>query len=415
MHRTSKKKFGSMIFLAGIMVGTVAFSGLNGRAQETGGELGGGAGIFRPKNPETKRGANPSRPGPRPARPSGPSAADIEARFEDALDAGNDARDARKFVQAEQSYRAAIRLKPHDARGPYGLGNIFADQQRWDDADKAYRQAVGLSPANVDALVALSYVLVQPRTGADNAKLFADAESFARRATQLQPNNALAFDRLGVALMARGIINKDTEAAFRRAVELDPKFVVAQVHLARVLRHMTRYAEADPLYRNAVAQASDAPTLVLIADAMQAEQSWEDSESVLRRALELDGRNPGALFLLGRFLVVKKRYADAEPVLKRAIEVNPKGFQSYNLLGRAYLGLERYEDAFKTYERGVNFASPADRKQLAGAFGFAGVGDGFMNAGRPRDAVRAYDRALQLDPGNADLQAKVAAARAKIG
>ena len=214
--------------------------------------------------------------------------------------------------------------------------------------------------------------------------------------------------------MARGIFNKDTEAAFRHAVELDPKFVVAQIHLARVLRHLGRYAEADPLYRNAVAQASDAPTLVLIADAMQAEQSWQDSEAVLRRALEIDVRNPGALFLLGRFLIVGKRFGDAEPVLKRAIEVNPKGFQSYNLLGRAYLGLERYDDAFKTYDRSVEFASPADRKQLAGAFGFAGVGDGFASAARPKEALRAYDRALQLDPGNADLEAKAAAARAKI-
>ena len=295
------------------------------------------------------------------------------------------------------------------------MGNVFADQRRWEEAEKAYRQAVEISPANVDALIALSVVLVQPRTGADNARLFADAEGFARRATQLQPNNAVAFDRLGVAMMARGIFNKDTEAAFRRAVDLDSNLVVAQVHLARVLRHLNRYNEADPLYKNAVAQANDARTLVFIADSMQSEQSWNDSESVLRRALEIDPRNPGALFLLGRFLVVKREYAAAEPVLKRAIEVNPKGFQSYNILGRAYLGLERYDDAFKIYDRAVEFAPANDRKQLAGAFGFAGVGDGYMNAGRARDAVRAYDRGLQLDPGNAELQAKAAAARAKLG
>src|SRR5438128_347110 len=284
MHCKTSNRLSLLVFLIATMTVIVAWPALVARAQETGGELGGGAGIFRAKNPETKRATNPSRPGSRPARPTGPSAGEIEARFEEALDAGNDARDARKFVQAEQLYRAAIRLKPRDGRGPYGLGNIFADQQRWDDAEKAYRQAVDLSPSNVDALVALSFVLVQPRTGAASAKLYVDSESFARRATQLQPNSAVAFDRLGVALMARGIFNKDTEAAFRHAVELDPKFVVAQIHLARVLRHLGRYAEADPLYRNAVAQASDAPTLVLIADAMQAEQSWQDSEAVLRRA-----------------------------------------------------------------------------------------------------------------------------------
>src|SRR6266702_1298351 len=49
-------------------VSLVALSAATVWAQETGGDLGGGAGIFRAKNPETKRGSNPSRPGPRPVQ-----------------------------------------------------------------------------------------------------------------------------------------------------------------------------------------------------------------------------------------------------------------------------------------------------------------------------------------------------------
>jgi tetratricopeptide (TPR) repeat protein len=380
------------------------------RAQ-VGGDLSGGAGIFRPKNPEAKRSGNPSRP---VARPTRPNPAEIEEKFENALADGNDARDARKFSAAEASYRAALKLKPRDARAHYGLGNVFTDQQRWDDAEKSYRLAVEITPNNAEAMMALSFVLVQPRTGASNAKRFTDAEYFARRATQLQPTSSVAFDRLGVAMMARAIFNADTEAAFRRAMELDSGFVVAQVHLARVLRRMNRDAEADPLYRSAIEQAKDAPTLVLIADAMQAETRWNDSEPVLRRALQLDARNPGALFLMGRLLAVSRKYPEAEPVLKTAIEVNPKFFAARNILGRVYLGLERYDDAFKTYEEAVALASDADRKQLAGLFGFGGVGDGYMNGGRPKDALRAYERALQLDPGNAELTNKITAARAKV-
>src|SRR5204863_5976263 len=249
----------------------------------------------RPRNPEAKRTNGPRRP-PRPTM----TAAEIEEKYQDALSDGNDARDARKFAVGEASYREAIKLKPMDARAFYGLGNVFVDQQRWDDAEDAYRKAVEFAPNSPESLVALSFALVQPRTGAVNAKRFADAESFAKRATQLQPTNAVAFDRLGVAMMARGIFNNETEAAFRRAVQLDPNFIVARVHLARVLRHLNRYSEADPLYNSAIDQAKDAPTLVLIADGLQSDQHWNDSELVLRRALELDPRNPGALFLLGR-------------------------------------------------------------------------------------------------------------------
>ena len=123
----------------------------------------------------------------------GPDPAEIEENFENALADGNDARDARDFTAAETAYRGALKLKPRDSRGHYALGNIFTDQQRWDDAENSYRLAVEITPNNAEALMALSFVLVQPRTGAANAKRFSDAEDFARRATNLAPNKRGCF------------------------------------------------------------------------------------------------------------------------------------------------------------------------------------------------------------------------------
>lgn len=409
MNRSSNKHAiiafisSSTLVIAGILAfATLAF------AQETGGELGGGAGIFRPKNPTAKRSGAP----PKPVRPR-MSPAEIEANFQDALADGNDARDDRKFAAAEAAYRRALTVKPHDARAEYAIGNVFVDQQRWEEAEISYRAAYATGPNDPDILIALSFALVQPRTGAANAKRFADAEYFAKRATQIAPTNAIAWDRLGVALTARGIYNSDAESAFRRATELDPNFVVARVHLAGVLGRTQRPDEAAALYRSAFADAKDAPTMVLIADALQAAQRWEQSEPVLRRALELDPRNPGALFLMGRYYSVNQKYSDAASVLKQAAEVNPKSFIVRTVLGRAYLGAGSYDDAFRTYEQAVTLASDAERKTLAGQFGFTGVGDGYMTMGRARDALRAYQKGLELDPANADLPAKIAAARAK--
>ena len=101
------------------------FAGTLAHAQEAGGDLVGGAGIFRPKNPEAKRSGNPNRP-VRPRLTPG----EIEEKYQDAISDGNDARDARKFAAAESSYRAAVNLKPQDARAFYGLGNIYVDQHR---------------------------------------------------------------------------------------------------------------------------------------------------------------------------------------------------------------------------------------------------------------------------------------------
>lgn len=379
-------------------------------AQSVGDDI--GAGVFKPKNPEPKRHTpKPIKPVTKPTRTPRKPDTSLDDRIDDLLEKGNDARDAKKYPEAQEAYEGVLKLRARDARGAYGLGNVYTDQRRWEDAEKSYRDAVDWSPKSIDALVALSVVLVQPVAGANNAKRFADAQGFAQRAVQLEPKNALAWDRLGVAIQSRELFNAETEHAYRQAVELDPQFAVAYAHLARVLRRLGKGDEAAPLYDRAIELAKDPATLALIADSLQAEQQWDKSEPVLRKALEMDARNTSVLYLLGRTLIVLKRTQEAEPYLKTAIELSPQSFQSYNLLGQAYLALGRYDEAEKTYNSAVDLASPAERKQLAGTFGFEGVGDGYLKAKRRPDAARAYRRALDLDPDNPQLQNKVSKVR----
>lgn len=384
-------------------------------AQDVGGDVGGGAGIFRAKNPETKKSAAKPGTGTKPAsRTAGPSRvrpANAE-RIEELLDKGNEARDARKFADAEAAYKDVLKLNPRDARAAYGLGNIYSDQQRWDDAEAAYRNSVTWSPKDADAHVALSVVLVQPSPGGDNAKRLADAEMFARRSVQIDPKNAVGWDRLGVALQARGLLNSETEHSYRRAIEIDPQFAVAYAHLARMLNRSGKPAEAAPLYEKAIELAKDPATLNLIADSLQGEQLWPQSEPVLKRALELDPNNLTSLLLMGRYLIVYRKFQEAEPYLKSATEVASGAFQPFNLLGRAYLGMDRFSDAEATYERASSLAASAQKKQLAGVFGFEGVGDGYLKSNQKDKAVRAYQRALELDPNNNGAAQKLAKARA---
>src|SRR5688572_20751694 len=189
------KRYGTLrsaLRLSALLISATLLLTGSAEAQEAGGDLGGGAGIFRPKNPETNRrrtGIKPptNRPPSRPAggRPGGSKAPAvppevIEERFEDALEEGNSARDARKYAEAEKAYRNAGQLKARDFRGWYGLGNVYTDQQRWDEAEKAYRQASNYALQNADVFVALSYVLVQPRIGGANARRLLEAELNAR-------------------------------------------------------------------------------------------------------------------------------------------------------------------------------------------------------------------------------------------
>lgn len=397
------------VMVLSLVAGATAFG------QDVGADVGAGAGIFRAKNPETKK--NPkttagTKPPSRTTGPARPTRSNVAERVEELLDKGNEARDARRFTEAEDSYKEVLKLKPRDARAAYGLGNVYSDQQRWAEAEAAYRNSVTWAPTDADAYIALSVVLVQPRADGDNAKRFADAESFARKSVQIDPKNAVGWDRLGVALQARGLANSETEHSYRRAIELDPQFAVAYAHLARALNKMNKYTEAAPMYDKAIELAKDPATLNLIADSLQSEQLWPQSEPVLKKALELDRNNPTSLLLMGRYLIAYKRYQEAEPYLKSATEVSSRAFQPFNLLARAYLGMDRFSDAEAAYQRASEVAGTGEKKQLAGMFGFEGVGDGYLKSNQKDKAVRAYQRALELDPNNNGAAQKLARARA---
>ncbi len=407
---------------AGLIVAALCFgllgSAVRALAQDVGADVGGGA--FRAKNPETNKKTNKpavtttttGKPSTRATGTTRVRTPAVEEKIDELLDKGNEARDARRFTEAEEAYKGVLKLKARDARGAYGLGNVYSDQQRWDDAEAAYRNSVAWAPNDADAHVALSVVLVQPRAAGDNAKRLADAEAFARKAVQIDPKNAVGWDRLGVALQTRGIVNSETEHSYRRAIEMDPQFAVAYAHLARVLNKIGKSSESPALYEKAIELAKDPATLNLIAESLQAEQLWPQSEPVLKKALDMDARNPTTLFLMGRYLVVYKRYQEAEPYLKSATELSSRSFQPFNLLGRAYLGMARFSDAEATYERASSIAGEGEKKQLAGMFGFEGVGDGYLKARQKENAVRAYQRALELDPGNNGIVQKLAKARA---
>ena len=92
--------------------------------------------------------------------------------------------------------------------------------------------------------------------------------------------------------------------------------------------------------------------------------------------------------------------------------MSSRAFLPFQLLGRAYLGMDRLSDDEATYERALALAGTGEKKQLAGLFGFEGVGDGYLKARQKENAVRAYQRAVELDPANSGAAQKLAKAKA---
>lgn len=328
-----------------------------------------------------------------------------EQLFEQEIEKGNIARDERNYTKAESIYRQALNIKPRDSRAIYGLGNLFSDQQRWEEAEKAYRQAIQLEPDSPEAHIALSFVLTQPIAVDNLSDRYVEAEKLARKAIQLDSSNAVAYDQLGVALELRGVIKKETQDAYQKAIQLEPEFALAYAHLGRLLRRNGLANESSAAYRDAVRLATDGPTKILVAEVMQSQQRYLESEQLLRNALREDPKNPTALFLLGRALTTRGSFDEAETVLKTSVEVSPSSFVSYTLLGSLYSRQNKFEEAEKILMKALQVISSNEKRRLSQEFEF--VGDGFMRVGKGKDAVRLYRQALSLDGDKTLLNSKL--------
>ncbi|NNE97957.1 MAG: tetratricopeptide repeat protein [Pyrinomonadaceae bacterium] len=329
--------------------------------------------------------------------------------FEKAIEEGNEARNRRDYLAAEKAYNRARATNPLDSRAIYGLGNIFSDQQRWEEAEKAYRHAIELEPNSPEPYIAISYVLTQPVVGSILSERYAEAEKMARQAIVLSPNNAIAFDQLGVAMELRGLISQPTINVYRKAIELEPTFALAYAHLGRILRRNGLTKESSEAYRKAIELSTDGPTMILVADVMQSQQRYIESEQLLRKALRQDPKNPTALFLLGRALTTRKSFSEAEAVLKKSVEVSPGSFVSYALLGSLYTRFGRLPQAEQTLNQALRVVSENEKRRLAQEF--EEVADGYVKQQRLAAAIRVYRQALKLDKTNKAVIAKLAKAK----
>ncbi len=338
--------------------------------------------------------------------PATPTTAEAEAQFEKFIMDGNSARDARDYSAAEYAYKRARALKPKDARAVYGLGNLYSDQQRWEDAERAYRTALEFDPKDAVAHLALSYVLTQPIALPNLADRYEEAEKLARRSIELGSANALAFDQLGVAMELRGLISTETENAYRKSIALDPSFAPAYAHLGRLLRRRGLTKESETAYQNAIQHSTDVATTVLVADVMQSEQRYAESEKLLRMAVASDPKNPSALLLLGRALTAEGNFPDAEKILRRSLESSPDGFMPNSLLGSLYSRQGKFDLAENALLQAMKFVANGEKRGLSQQF--ETVGDGYFKTGKRQDAMRAYRQAIALDAGNTTLAAKLA-------
>ena len=144
------------------------------------------------------------------------------------------------------------------------------------------------------------------------------------------------------------------------------------------VKSLTAEEQAENAYRNGLRRLR--------------ENRLSDAETELRRALESNPRQVEARELFAELLVTRGRLNEAQQLLEEGRRLLPGHYRFAQLLGRLYV--QRGVD-----EKGLALLEEVegDAQQDAEFLGFLAVL--YQRAGRHQEAIKAYTRAVILDPG----------------
>lgn len=146
-------------------------------------------------------------------------------------------------ASAEPWMRKAAAVDPNGGPSHLALGTTLRLQGKTDEAIESFERALALSPHNLDCLLNLA----ESSTASNQLQR---AESYARRAVGLDGNSALAWNNLGIALVAQDRFHDATEA-FEQADRIEAISGGAAdqyLNLGTCLRDTGRLEEALELY-----------------------------------------------------------------------------------------------------------------------------------------------------------------------
>jgi tetratricopeptide (TPR) repeat protein len=301
--------------------------------------------------------------------------------------------------QAVDGLTAIVATQPDFALAWLRLGDADFKRAHYKEADEAYVHAAVARPAASDA--------VSGSSGRRATIAIASYAALGRARVALQQGQVDSARRTLEDVVARdatfGPAHRLLGDAYRRLDRGDD----AARHLARAAALPAYDAPADPMV-DALARESRSSVFLLKqagAAALVRDGQWR--EYLVRRALEFNERNPDVVYEMGAVLQQLKRPGEALTFFKHHLDMVSDDQQTLIQIGKCYSDLGRFKEGEAVLRRAVALSDDA--------VGFYNLGYVLEQLGRPAEAERQYERALELNPGLASAHNNLGTALARRG
>jgi putative PEP-CTERM system TPR-repeat lipoprotein len=305
----------------------------------------------------------------------------------DYLKSGDAYFEQKKYAEAEVQYRNALQQDPKSGDAHFKLAQTYEQLGDLRNAAREYIRAADALPGNVDAQVrAAVYLLV--------AEQFEDARARAQKALALDAKNLDAQIILGNSLAGL----KDLDGALtvlENTAKLAPSSTGAFVSIGALQLARGNHPEAEAAFRKAVeTNPKMAAAHMALANFLWASNRPDEAEASLKQAHQLEPKSVLADRALAGFYIARGRAREAEPYVKALADQDRSPFAPLKLaLADYYVSIDRVDDALKVLE-----PIAATKEGFSAARTRVAMIE--YDRRRPAEAQKAIDEVLARDPKN---------------
>ncbi len=307
------------------------------------------------------------------------------------------------ITQAIEQFQAILKVQPDDTYSELWLARLYRFENHHSDAEKILRQVLQQDSDNGAALEQLSQLLV------DEGKS-QEAIDLLTQASQDSPSPDI-YDLLGSAYSQAKDYPK-AEAAYRKAVALDPDDAGHRHGLAEALMERDKYADALEQYKKLVElEPGTSENHLRLAQLYRRLGQFDKAQSSLDRAKQLA---PGSLEILFNEALLDEdqgHYDDAVKLLTDAIAgIKSQGAGGnsnalailYEQLGRAYRGARNYAAALEAYAEMGKLGGDSQKRAAALAI------ETYRENHNIDQAIVEAKKSLDADPKNPEMTVTLA-------
>lgn len=307
----------------------------------------------------------------------------------------------RNAAKAEEEYALARKSEPHPGIVDSAIAGYLWSKGDLTNAEIYFKKAMAAEP--IEPLREFQWVDFKLKT-----RPLAESKPLLLALAEKQPRMPMAWLYLAEAAAQEGQVG-DCKYALGKLFAADPLNLGGRLLLARLRVNSGAFqAAAQELERLSQVYPRSAPLLHQLGGAYFMNKDLVKALASFDRALVADPEHQPTILALADLNLRRGEYATAISALRMVIQKNPKLYDAYTMLAEAYRLRGTPDDALLVYQRlGQILPNDARVPYVTGLT--------LRSAGRNAEARRAFERTLEMSPGDTASLAQLVDLEVRFG